>query len=275
MTAEQDGLSAHHSSRGIIERLSDGTGHWIWVRDDPGWDDYLGKIWGENADIGRQLLSAKTKRPHHWFYPTAGSKITHTIVNALTHEKGNVLIKDFSGLPTDRPHPLPNGETMHCKEVLTVVGEPPNDYLRQVTTGGPTPMGEKRHEIVTMKVDENGDYEFAMEEALIGGGVIGKRYFRRFPCYVIFNDTDKKLKLSLYNSMDFLYLISQAKHEVDYGTDCIEATTPETEEEQACFERPDGSRYWVNLKPFCEIVIENENFERRGNLPLCTAKRCA
>lgn len=268
---------------GVVQKLTTHSGHWVWVRDDPSWDKHVKKVWGAHYDLGRALLSAETVRPHQWFTNGGGNQVNHTVVNALTGPNGHTTLKDYSGEGSNRPFKLPNGEIMHTLERVNVVG----DVLRAETTGGPTETGQRKHEVVTFRVTEppnenqkmaeNDEYELAMEDKIVGDGVVGKRYFRRYPCYFIHNDTDQKVKLYLYNSSDFLYLIAAATHEVDYGGQYIDATSFETQEEQACFERDDGARYWVTLKPFCAcITLDKETFERGGSsLPICSSKRCS
>jgi len=257
----------------VVAKLTMHGGHWAWVRDDqPAWDEHIKKVWGvEHFEIGRALLSADTVRPHQWFTIGGGSQLNHKITNALTGPNGNTTLKDCSGEGSNRPFKLPNGEIMHTVEKVNVVG----DFLKQETMGGPTETGQRKHEVVTFRVTEKDEYELAIEDKIVGDGVVGKRYFQRYPCYFIHNDTDQKVKMYLYNSSDFLYLIAAATHEVDYGGQYIDATSFETTEEQACFERDDGARYWVTLKPFSAcVILEAETFER-GSMPMCSSKRCS
>lgn len=262
----------------VVAKLTIHSGHWVWVRDDSSWNEHIRKVWGpQHFELGRALLSAETTRPHHWFTNGGGKQINHTVMNALTGPNGHTMLKDFSGEGSNRPFKLPNGEIMHTLERVCVVG----DQLRQETTGGPTETGQRKHEVVTFKVTEGqsanrDEFEIAMEDKIVGDGVVGKRFFRRYPCYQIHNDTDQKVKLYLYNKSDFLYLVAAATHEVDYGGSFIDATTFDTQEEQACFERDDGARYWVTLKAFNPCTtLDRETFERGGSMPMCSAKRCS
>jgi len=265
---------------GIVEKLTRHSGHWLWVRDDASWDEHVRKVWGpQHFELGRSLLSAKTCRPHHWFTNGGGHQVNHRIVNALTGPNGNSVLKDYSGEPSARPFKLPNGEVMKTTERVMVE----NDTLKQETTGGPTPTGQRKHDLMIMKVsseasglDQDEEFEMAMEDKILGDGVVGRRYFRRHPCYHINNDTDEKVQMWIYSASDPLCWFAKQTLEVDYGMQYIDASSFETEEEQACFERHDGKRYWTILRPFSGCVtLDKEKFETGGKLALCSSKRCS
>lgn len=260
------------SQDNVVARLTSHSGHWVWVRDGESWEDHVRKVWGpQHFELGRALLSAETVRPHHRFTNAGGTQVHHSVVNALTGPNGHTTMKDYSGEGSSRPFKLPNGEIMYTVEKVNVVG----DLLRQETTGGPTEMGQRKHDIVCFRVTDQEEFEIAMDDKIVGDGVVGKRYFKRYPCYFIHNETDQQVTLHLYNATDFLYMIAAATHKVDYGGQHIDATSFDTKMEQACFERDDGARYWVNLEPFCACVtLDKETFER-NSLPLCSSKRCA
>lgn len=233
-----------------------GIGHWVWQRDE-GFEDIK---WHHEGMIGSTLGWLTHASPEHWLTKVSDARWELKEVDAT------------SIMRRTRTVMLDIGKEGPEKQVKGLDGR---DYKGRVKTHWD---GEKLvvHTHANRK-DSEVDWQSTREivDGLVhetiedkAHSLIGRRIFKLHPYYTIDNQTRKLLTLVVYSVLDVMGLYPLCKKNIIPGLQCVEASSPDVEEERAYFVMvardniagTEEKTYFVKIPAFDCLTLTMENF---------------
>merc|ERR1712083_967080 len=107
-----------------------------------------------------------------------------------------------------------------------------------------TPGGRQVYQIM-LKELVGSELHMTLEDKVTGLKVT--RIFRRFPGYVIDNETGESVELTTYGLRDFVYLWPSMRRQLSNGRNWVWASGEDVDREQAVFRLTSSSKVYENV----------------------------
>lgn len=194
-----------------------------------------------------------TPEPEHWFKVREDGKWTVKVITSGTASGGEEGVLDVGGAAQE-------GVTLLAGEEVAGWTSARVDGGKLVIEWQGVRQGGAKVHLRNSKEVIRGMYHSTVEDLV--RDVRGTRVFRKYPWYRVENTTGEAITLTTYSVTDFLFLVPAMTVEVKPGVSYVDASSGDTESEQAVFSMADGREFAKLIENSQAITLDSENFKQ-------------